>query len=221
MKKHLPILIAVISLILAGAAVLALTRRNARTTTPMSVTSPTVTPPVEPTPAPPAKVPVLVSPTPEFQNRVTKKPFGLYSTPATSPVQPERFTGYHNAVDIEYADAATDVPVVAIADGEIVMAEWVSGYGGLIVEKIVVNGETLFIIYGHMDPSSFTTKTTVKQGEQIAILGDGYTTETDGERKHIHFGIRKGSLDIRGYVQSEGELAGWYDPIAFYQSVNQ
>src|SRR3989338_10346295 len=33
--------------------------------------------------------------------RVTKKPFGKYITPADSPVQPERFSGYHTGADFE------------------------------------------------------------------------------------------------------------------------
>src|SRR3990172_8522253 len=53
--------------------------------------------------------------------RVTKKPFGIYITPQNSPVQPERFRGYHTAVDIEYGDVSEEVPVYAIWDGEIVL----------------------------------------------------------------------------------------------------
>ncbi|KKQ38871.1 MAG: Exopolysaccharide biosynthesis protein, sugar transferase domain protein [Candidatus Moranbacteria bacterium GW2011_GWC2_37_73] len=34
-------------------------------------------------------------------SRITKKPFGIYVNPKNSPVNPERFTGYHSAVDLE------------------------------------------------------------------------------------------------------------------------
>lgn len=33
--------------------------------------------------------------------RVTKKSFGIYVTPQSSPVSPEKFTGYHTGVDFE------------------------------------------------------------------------------------------------------------------------
>src|SRR5579863_6635904 len=34
-------------------------------------------------------------------SRVTKKPFGIYVTPQNSPVQPEKFTGFHTGIDFE------------------------------------------------------------------------------------------------------------------------
>jgi len=45
------------------------------------------------------------------------------------------------------------------------------------------------------------------------VLGDHESAETDGERKHLHFGIHKGSdIDMRGYVAIEEELENWIDP---------
>lgn len=52
----------------------------------------------------PKKLPKIVLPIAEFEKRITKKPFGIYITPQNSPVQPERFTGYHTGVDVEYED---------------------------------------------------------------------------------------------------------------------
>ena len=58
---------------------------------------------------------------------------------------------------------------------------------------------------------------TVKLGQQIALLGDGYSDETDGERKHLHFAIIPGeSSNLKGYVQNESELSGWIDPLEFF-----
>src|SRR5579871_4518385 len=62
------------------------------------------------TPAP-APAPAMVEPAKDFLQRVTKKPFGIYVTPTDSPVQPERFTGYHTGADGEYGDITADVPV--------------------------------------------------------------------------------------------------------------
>lgn len=161
-----------------------------------------------------------ILPTQEFFLRITKKQFGTFVTPERSPVQPEKFTGYHTAVDVEFDDASSPIPVFAIADGEIIQAQWVSGYGGLIVLRTMIDGRRQYIIYGHLDTSSMTQQKTVKRGEQIALLGEGYSRETDGERKHLHFGIRNDTLDIRGYVQSQAELSGWVDPIPFLEQLN-
>lgn len=157
----------------------------------------------------------IALPIAEFEKRITKKPFGIYITPQNSPIQPERFTGYHTGVDVEYEDTA-EVPVFAIADGEIVLTKWIPGYGGSIVLKSNIENQELFIFYGHLDRQSFSEKLQVKKGEQIAVLGKGKTEETDFERKHLHFGIIKNRVDLRGYVETEKELDGWYNPLDFY-----
>lgn len=157
----------------------------------------------------------------DFEARITKKPFGIYITPQNSPVQPERFTGFHTGDDVEYGDVAADVPVYVVYDGQIVLSERVSGYGGTIVLKCNINNEDLYILYGHLSPASLILNNSeVKKGQQIAVLGKGYTEETDGERKHLHFSIHKGILDLHGYVQAFDELSGWYNPIDFYKNIN-
>lgn len=57
----------------------------------------------------------------------------------------------------------------------------------------------------------------MNRGEQIGVLGEGGTTETDGERKHLHFAVLKGeSVDLRGYVSTKEELAKWENPTWFF-----
>ena len=57
----------------------------------------------------------------------------------------------------------------------------------------------------------------VVAGQKIGVLGDGYTTETDGERKHLHFGIIKGNvISYKGYVDTEPQLEAWIDPLTYY-----
>lgn len=163
----------------------------------------------------PTKSPEIVYPVAEFQQRITKKPFGIFVSPENSPVKPERFTGYHTGVDIEYEDVTEEVPVYSVCNGEIELAKWVSGYGGLIALKCSFENKDLFIIYGHLNSESFTKNIKVKKGEQLAVLGEGNTQQTDFERKHLHFAISKNVLDIRGYVQNKEELSGWYDPAIF------
>jgi murein DD-endopeptidase MepM/ murein hydrolase activator NlpD len=159
----------------------------------------------------------IVYPIADFSNRITKKPFGLYVTPQNSPVEPEHFTGYHTGDDIEYDDIAGDVPVYAMADGEIVLSRTAQGYGGVMVIRHNIKGRSELVLYGHLRPSSMATlNQKVAKGDQIAILGNAFSAETDGERRHLHFGIlTNDQIDIRGYVQNQAELSGWYDPKVF------
>jgi len=162
----------------------------------------------------PTPIPKFVPPVAEFKKRITKKPFGLYITPATSPIQPEKFTGYHTGVDVEYGDVQTDVPVVAIADGLVIYSGWVSGYGGFLA---ILHSDYIST-YGHLNPDTLPAKNTkVLQGQTIGTLGQAYSHQTDGERKHLHFGIIKGNkLDLRGYVQNEIEISLWLNPLNLY-----
>lgn len=148
----------------------------------------------------------------EFEKRITKKKFGDYINPQNSPVQPERFSGWHTGVDVEYENVDNDVPVFAVCNGETALKRWVSGYGGTIVLKCQIENSDYYVVYGHLDINSFTKKTEVIKGEKLAILGDGFTQETDFERKHLHFGIHKNSLDLKGYVQMKNELNNWINP---------
>ena len=152
----------------------------------------------------------IIYPASEFKERITKKHFGQLITKQNSPIQPERFGGYHTGVDVEYEDVTGEVPVMAVCDGEIVVARWVSGYGGTVVQKC----DTYFVLYGHLKISSVTSNKQINKGQQIAVLGEDKTQETDGERKHLHFGIYKNKIDLRGYVQNKNDLDGWVDPVA-------
>lgn len=154
-----------------------------------------------------------IYPIAEFKERITKKNFGDFITPKNSPIQPERFAGFHTGVDVEYGDVEGDVWVMAMCDGEIVMQKWISGYGGTIVIKCQINNIDYYLVYGHLAANSIINKTKVTKGEKMAILGKGFSKETDYERKHLHFGISQNSLDIRGYVQNENELKKWINPL--------
>ncbi len=168
------------------------------------------------TPAP--NVRTINEPVVGFLERITKKNFGIYITPDSSPVENDKFTGYHTGVDAEFTDTSADIPVYAIADGTIVLAKWVNGYGGLIVIRHIINGAPLYALYGHLDEASFTQATTVTRGERIAVLGDDHSHETDGVRKHIHFAIYTGEkVDYRGYVPEQEDLASWMDPVQLFR----
>ncbi len=160
----------------------------------------------------------LIAPVKEFESRITKKPFGIFITPETSPVQPERFRGYHTGVDVEYDDVEEEVPVRAMADGLVEYSGWVSGYGGLVAIRHLVGNQRYLAIYGHLNPTSLVAQgQNVVKGEQIGILGRGNTSETDGERKHLHFALYLGGdLNLAGYVDFPDQLSAWLDPMVLF-----
>lgn len=167
------------------------------------------------TPAP--ALPSLRLPIAEFELRITKKPFGRYVSPTDSPVQPERFTGYHTGVDVEYEDVTSDVPVYAVAKGEIIYSGTVDGYGGVTLLRFTYQDKTYTALYGHLRPAQLpNVGQTLDAGEVLGVLGTGHTTETDGERRHLHFSLRPDNeLELRGYVRQASELSDWNDPLDF------
>ena len=148
--------------------------------------------------------------------RILKKPFGIYVSPDNSPVMPEKFTGYHTGVDFETFpnEQNEDVPVMAICNGKILEKRFGRGVGGMIVQSCVFYDAAITIEYGHLKLSSVTASVgeILKAGAFLGVLGRGYSTETDGERKHLHLAIHKGStINTRGYVQTKDELTNWID----------
>ncbi|MHB8871187.1 MAG: peptidoglycan DD-metalloendopeptidase family protein [Candidatus Doudnabacteria bacterium] len=154
------------------------------------------------------------------KDRVTKKPFGILISKATSPVQPEKFGGYHTGADFEtFADEQNkDIQVRAICEGDLILKKTATGYGGVAVQACNLNEQPVTVIYGHLKLSSIKTEGLLKKGDVIGILGKGYSSETDGERKHLHLGIHKGTtINILGYVQKQDDLKNWINPLDFLQ----
>lgn len=217
MKKFNWIILIAIYLIIGGAVFVKFGYLDKKIT-PVVPTSQTAIPTETPVATTPPKVNALADPVADFKSRVTKKPFGIYITHQNSPIQPERFTGYHTGADAEYQDVTADVPVYAVTDGTVVLSETASGYGGVLMLEIEINGAKHNVLYGHIRPSSLPKiRTTVTKGEQIALLGTGYSSETDGERRHLHFAVLSDTrLDIKGYVSKKADLSGWIDPLSFF-----
>lgn len=152
----------------------------------------------------------------QARDRVLKKPFGIRIDPQTSPIQPEQFSGYHTGIDYEIfsGEEDIDVAVYAICEGKLLQKRTVSGYGGAIIQLCELNGQNVTVLYGHIRLASVIKNAgdIIVRGEQLAILGNGYSTETDDERKHLHLGIRRDAeIELRGYVETEQELADWID----------
>ncbi len=146
--------------------------------------------------------------------RITKKSFGIFVSPQNSPITPEKFTGYHTGVDFETfpEEQNIDVPIVAVCTGKILEKRQANGYGGMVVQSCFLENNPITIIYGHIKLSSIKILQgeILTSGNFLGVLGNGYSTETDGERKHLHLGIHKGkNIDVRGYVQIENDLNNW------------
>lgn len=168
---------------------------------------------------PPTAIPgeTLIPPLSRAGERVTKKPFGIFITPQNSPVQPERFQGYHTGADFEIFPSELNLPVTvrAICSGTLIYKNYVSGYGGVVVESCILNNQPVTVLYGHLKLSSvsLTTGDKLSAGDNLGILGAANTSETDGERKHLHLSIHQGtSLELRGYVQNQSELHSFLNP---------
>lgn len=159
----------------------------------------------------------VVEPVENFREGVLYKDYGLYVSPSNSPVEGERFTGYHTGLDIESMEDI-DTSVLAVEDGVVEFRDVVDGYGGVLILSHEIDGEVYSFLYGHLDPDSMILEDRVEKGEEIGVLGEGFSEETDGERKHLHLGVKPGvDLDARGYVASEDELLEWIDPMSFFE----
>ncbi|MFA5134450.1 MAG: M23 family metallopeptidase [Patescibacteria group bacterium] len=163
----------------------------------------------------------FISPLDKPAERITKKPFGIYITPTASPVQPERFSGFHTGVDFEIlaGEEDSDVAVTAGCSGTVRDKQRVSGYGGVLVQDCVLAGENVTVLYGHLNLDSITISVgdTLHQGDLIGNLGTGYSTQTDNERKHLHVSVHKGTgVNYKGYVSLESALEDWIDPQEYF-----
>lgn len=151
--------------------------------------------------------------------RVTPLHFGLKVSPdpAQNPIRPpERFSGYHVAVDYEVSadELEADVEVYAICYGTVVYSGYAEGYGGLLVERCRHANEDFTVIYGHLALKGLPAEGAgLKSGQRIGTLAPARSYASDGNRKHLHLGIHRGTkLDVRGYVQSEDEVADFLNP---------
>ncbi len=158
------------------------------------------------------------------KERITKKMFGTFVSPSKSPVSPEKFTGYHTGVDFEIlpGEDKEDVHVFAICDGSVRIIKNVRGYGGLLIQECTISDTVVTVLYGHLRLSSVSVKSgdELKSGQEFAVLGDGFSRETDGERKHLHLSIHNGAaIEYRGYVQKKSDLSAWLDPAHILSAV--
>ncbi|MFZ2154107.1 MAG: M23 family metallopeptidase [Candidatus Moraniibacteriota bacterium] len=151
--------------------------------------------------------------------RVSKKPFGIFITPKNSPIQPEKFSGYHTGVDFEIfpEEIDADVQVTAICAGKLSLKKMATGYGGVVVQSCNLAKKPISVVYGHLKLNSIKAALgdDIAVGEPLGVLGEAYGVENGQERKHLHLGVHKGlEINILGYVSSETDLSGWLDPLS-------
>jgi len=160
----------------------------------------------------------FTEPLEEIAKRPILKPFGMFVSPEKSPVSPERFQGFHTGFDFESLETESEkeISFFAICGGPLKEKRTANGYGGLLIQECFLETQALSIIYGHIALSSVAKATDayVIPGEKLGMLGAAYSKETDGERRHLHLGIFKGSKsDIRGYIPAKEGLESWLNPV--------
>ncbi|MFA5126823.1 MAG: M23 family metallopeptidase [Patescibacteria group bacterium] len=160
---------------------------------------------------------VIGEPISDALSRITKKPFGIKISPKDSPIQPEKFSGYHTGIDFETTsiEQNIDIPIYAVCSGPLILQKRAGGYGGVAVQSCTIDKQAVTVVYGHLRLASITAKIgqELNRGEQIGFLGSGFSVETDGERKHLHLSIHKGTgVNILGYVQKPEHLSAWINP---------
>lgn len=161
-----------------------------------------------------------------YRDRITNRKHGQLITPKDTQGLPcgTIFEGYHLGDDLEVtsAEVQAEVLVYAVADGVVRKKELVNGYGGLLVIEHTLDGQSFTANYGHirMENNSLQVNDHVLAGQKIAVLGSGCSDDTDNERKHLHFAIRKGTtIGVKGYTDSQNELnEQWVNPTDFLET---
>jgi hypothetical protein len=89
-----------------------------------------------------------------------------------------------------------------------------SGYGGVLVSAALMTATNHRCLRSYAFGEHVSAiGDSITAGDTIGVLGTGDSAETDGERKHLHLSIHKGTgIDIRGYVASQSLLDQWLDP---------
>ncbi|WP_249659974.1 M23 family metallopeptidase [Lysinibacillus fusiformis] len=96
---------------------------------------------------------------------------------------------WHQGVDLA---STGKVPIFASAAGVISRAQVLSSYGKVVMIKHIVNGKAYETNYAHLDSYCVRVGQTVKQGQQIGIMGN--SGRAFGI--HLHFEIQNGKWAI-------------------------
>lgn len=114
------------------------------------------------------------------QGSITSK-FGVRTDPISGEVKS------HGGTDIA---APTGTPILAAADGTVVIASYNEGGYGFYVK--IKHNNTFSTLYGHCSVLNVSTGQTVKQGQKIAEVGStGYSTGP-----HCHFEVIQNGVRV-------------------------
>jgi septal ring factor EnvC (AmiA/AmiB activator) len=93
-------------------------------------------------------------------------------------------------------DVPTGTPVRAVFAGDVVYAQWLKGYGNLVV---LDHGDGVFTLYGHLMTGTAPRGTRVALGEAVGRVADPPEEEVPG----VYFEIRESrtSVDPRGWLR--------------------
>ncbi|WP_199427123.1 M23 family metallopeptidase [Thermaerobacillus caldiproteolyticus] len=94
-----------------------------------------------------------------------------------------RSDGFHYGIDIAKSG---DVPVRAAYAGIVSRAQWMNGYGNVVM--IQHRGRTAETVYAHLKSYSVKVGDVVSPGQQIGIMG----STGDATGQHLHFEIHLG-----------------------------
>ena len=116
------------------------------------------------------------------QTRITS-PFGRRVDPIT-----RKLGAMHNGTDI---GAPNGTPIYAAADGEVIYAAWMNGYGNTIMidHGKNANGQYVITLYAHCS-SLVAAKGAKVVGGQTVVAKVGSTGRSTGN--HLHFGLKIG-----------------------------
>ena len=129
-------------------------------------------------------------------------PIGVEGTYITSPygnrLHPiQGVYKYHDGIDI--GNAGYGAPVIAAADGMVIYAGQMGGYGNCVM---IYHGDGLITLYGHGQEIKTTLGTPVKQGDIIMTVGS--TGNSTGP--HLHFEVRKDGVVVDPIPYLNGEI---------------
>jgi murein DD-endopeptidase MepM/ murein hydrolase activator NlpD len=97
-----------------------------------------------------------------------------------------RYSRLHTGIDI---GAPTGAPVYAAESGEVLHASWRGAYGRCI---ILLHGDGMSTLYGHLSEISVTAGQSVGRGQRIGAVGStGLSTGP-----HLHFEVRRNGVPI-------------------------
>jgi septal ring factor EnvC (AmiA/AmiB activator) len=93
-------------------------------------------------------------------------------------------------------DVPTGTPVKAVFPGDVVYAQWLKGYGNLVV---LDHGDGVFTLYGHLMTGTVPRGTRVALGETVGRVAEPPEEEVPG----VYFEIResRASVDPRGWLR--------------------